>query len=158
MIRGRDPASQQGLFVEIPDILRGRITAKAHLKCQVKVTVIQVSVPVDIDLMPAHQPFQRTGVEGFLQQIEVFPVLLGGPEVTPKSADRHVGDRIQSREPDPKTLRQFPPVIRLKPRLNGWKTGALGVENQMEQQVLGNAIAQAVQNFQGILLKYKLQG
>ena len=81
---------------------------------QIKIAVIEGSIPADADLVPAHQPLYRLRVEGLSKEVEVVFLLVLSAQFGPESSQRHVREGQEAIKPDAEALAQFSPVILLK--------------------------------------------
>ena len=145
--RGNLPATEKFPVIGLDPACRTMVHRKSQSK--VEVAIVQPAVPVDADLMPAHQTGNIRRVKGVLQ-ITLTPV--GTPttiQVLPKSTEGHIVDHMQVIEMDAKAVHQFIPVCFLQRRLFSRQKGSSRIVDKIQNQSFVPGVTQPIEQSDG---------
>jgi hypothetical protein len=148
MTRRGDPPLRELVRIEIANVRRGSmIDGQPH--GQVEVAVIHGPVPIHANLMAAHQPLERPGIERPLEQPLILGVLFLLSQNGPVATDRHVRQGMQPGETNPEAPVEFPAVILFETFLVRRKDRAERVIDQIQWKLIDEPIAVTVQLLNG---------
>jgi hypothetical protein len=101
---------------------------------QIKIAVVEGSIPADADLVPTHQPLQCFLVERFPEEVHVIFSLVMLDKFFPEAPKGHVSYGQEIGESDPKTVMQFLPIVFLECELRRWQEWPSRIIYEVEDQ------------------------
>ena len=140
-----DGTSRESIRIEVSNVSRpaSRDPEIEHL---VEVAIEEATVPADREHRPTHQTRDGLGIECDDQLIEVLFNPARRVEVFKEPADRHVRDREEPVELDPKPFSKFPAEIGFERGLIGRQRGTDRVINQVQNETAGvDAVTEPVE-------------
>ncbi len=117
-----------------------------HAEGQIEVAVIEGPVPVDADLMTAHQMREGRWIKGILQDFHVGLHLTVPVELFSISPDRHIGQDDQPIELDIESMSEFLVIVLLQLFLRRGKKGSSGIIGKMQREPLLMAVTDPIEH------------
>ncbi len=131
--------------IEVAD-MGGRTIVHRQAEHLVEVTVVEGAVPTHGDGVAAHDASGGSGIEGVGQSLHILIVVAALQEKLKKSADRHVGDRVEAIELDAMARSEFFSKLRFDGLLLGREKGSDRITDEIQRQsTAGPSIAELVE-------------
>ena len=112
MIAGHDFALLKRIRIDVPQKDRLSIVP-LHSELLVEIAVIHFTTPADADRVAAHKAIESRWIERLDKNLHVLIKAIVVAQVSGKTADRKVRNRVKPIELNPEMLPQFPFVIGL---------------------------------------------
>ena len=150
MVTRRDLAVIELSRIEVADMGR-RTMVHRQIEHLVEVTVVERAVPTHGDRVATHDAGRGNGVEGVGQSLHILLVVAALQEKLEKSADRHVGDRIEAVELDAMARQEFLSKLCFDRFLPGREKGSDRIAAQVQgEAAIGTAIPECIQALQSL--------
>jgi len=118
---------------------------------EMKITIMQETIPGDGNQGTTHQPVDRARVETRYEPVQVSIVISGLHQPLAKSSQWHIGERIQVVEDNPPSPSQVRPEFRLRSALSHREKRARGVAYEAEFQAgTGLTVPQFVEHLERV--------
>ena len=150
MVARRDLALIELNWIKVADISGGTMVDR-QIEHLVEVAVVEGAIPAHGDRVAAHDAVRGSGVEGVSQSFHILLVVAALQEKLKKSADRHVGDRIEMIELDVMASPEFFSKLRFDGLLLRREKGSYRIADQVQgEAAIGTAIPECIQELQGL--------
>jgi len=130
------------------DVVGGAVV-DGQLQSQVEITVEERTVPADLYLVSAHQSGNCGWIEGGLQRGLIAVAFGAASELCFEAADVHIGDREEVRKFDSPAAFKFRSIRGFQITLLWGQCAAAGVVDQIQTQILVDAVAELVEFLHG---------
>src|ERR1700730_5745312 len=121
MISGHDLATYERVPIDVPQEKPLASTiVPLHAELLIKIAIINFSTPAHADRVAAHQTINGCWVKCLNHQLHVFIQFVVIPQITRKSADRKIRERIKLVKHNSEMPFERSLVISLKLRLRRW--------------------------------------
>ena len=119
---------------QLADVGAPIVVPLGHIQHLVEVTIVQITLIIHAQGIPAHHGFKIVAIVVVAQQLHVIVELVMRQQHRAEAADGHIGDGQQAVEAHAEALVQLAVVVRLQGRLRRRQMGAHRVVDQVQGQ------------------------
>ena len=134
----------QNARITVGDMPRER-AFQADVERVVEVAIGKRSIPSDVQMMAAHQALEGLWIEGSAQE---SPIVFGAMipfELLDEATDGQIGERQETREPDPEAFCQLLSIGFFELQRIGRQRGPGRVEYEIETEALRDSVAERIE-------------
>src|SRR4051812_1830618 len=110
MLAGHDLAIRNLIGIDVPKKKRPAILP-LHIELLIEIAIVNLSLPTDADRVATHQSIDGCGIKRVYQQFHILVELAIVPQISGKTRDRKICNRVEFVENDSEMRGQLAFVI-----------------------------------------------